>query len=168
MAGLQAGDVVIGINGVKIPNISTLQEQVGRFRPGNKIAVEYIREGKKYTTDVTLRDKDNNGARSSKTSAKNSNEAILKNIGIELRDLSRDELRRLRVNGVYVESVDIGSVIEKTEMDPGYIITKVNDNRISDKADFLKELDKTKGDKVLLEGFYENYPGEYYYTFVMK
>ena len=166
-AGINSGDVVIGINGAKIPNISALQEQVGRFRPGNTIAVEYIREGKKYTTDVTLRDKDN-GAKTSKVANRDSETKLLDKIGMDLRNMSRDELRRLRVNGIYVVSVDIGSVIEKTEMDPGYIITKVNDRRVSTIEDFTKELKKSKGEKILLEGFYENYPGEYYYTFVMK
>lgn len=165
-AGIRSGDVVVGINGLKIPNIPALQEQVGRYRPGNTIKVEYIRNGKKYTTNVTLRDKDNGS--SAVVKSDNTNEEVLENIGLELRDLSRDESRRLRVNGVYVKSVDIGSVIEKTEMDPGYIITKVNDNRVATIDDFVKELKGSKGSKILLEGFYENYPGEYYYTFAMK
>lgn len=166
-AGIRSGDVITGINGLKIINIPALQEQVGRYRPGNTIAVEYIRKGKKYTTNVTLRDKDN-GSLASKVGEKSDGKALLNHIGMELRDLSRDELRRLRVNGVYVESVDIGSVIEKTEMDPGYIITKVNDNRVSSIEEFVEELANSQGSKILLEGFYENYPGEYYYTFAMK
>ncbi|MFT4758639.1 MAG: serine protease Do [Paraglaciecola sp.] len=166
-AGIRSGDVVIGINGLKISNIPTLQEQVGRYRPGNTIAVEYIRNSKKYTTNVTLRDKDN-GLTLTKVAGKVGAKELLSRIGMELRDLSKDELRRLRVNGVYVESVDIGSLIEKTEMDPGYIITKVNDSQVSNIEDFVDELNGSDGKKILLEGFYENYPGEYYYTFAMK
>ena len=165
--GIRSGDVIIGINGLKISNIPALQEQVGRYRPGNTITVEYIRNGKKYTTKVTLRDKDN-GANAAPIASINEDAEILEKIGVELRDLSKDESRRLRVNGVYVKSVDIGSLIEKTEMDPGYIITKVNDRRISNIEDFIKELKSSSTEKVLLEGFYENYPGEYYYTFAMK
>ena len=123
---------------------------------------------KKYTTNVTLRDKDNGASFSNVVAAKGKQLDILPQIGLDLRDLTRDESRRLRVNGVYVKSVDIGSIIEKTEMDPGYIITKVNDRRVATIEDFVKELQKSKGAKVLLEGFYENYPGEYYYTFAMK
>ena len=81
-----------------------------------------------------------------------------------MRNLSTDEKRRLRTEGVYVVNVFRNTKIERTEMDPGYIITKVNDTRVNSVSDILVELRKTEG-KVLLEGFYENYPGEYYYTF---
>ena len=147
MAGMESGDVVIGINGMKIKNISALQEQVGRFRPGDTISVEYIRSGKKYTTKVTLKDKNNRSGKSSTIAHKRDGKFLLNKIGMELRDLSRDELRRLRINGVYVESVDLGSVIEKTEMDPGYIITKINESKVLDLEDFLKELETARGQK---------------------
>jgi serine protease Do len=52
-------------------------------------------------------------------------------------------------------------------MDPGYIITKVNDKRVSSVDEMITEFKNTKG-TVMLEGFYENFPGEYYYAFKVE
>ncbi len=163
-AGLRSGDVIVGIDKVKIRTIPELQEQVGRLHPGATINVEYIREGKRHRANVTLKDKYQTTTFASTRSAKN----LLERHGIELRDLSTDEKRRLRVSGVYVETIEVGSVVEKTEMDPGYIITKVGGTRVSSVQEVISELKKNVGNKVYLEGFYEDYPGEYYYTFGVK
>ena len=42
-AGLKAGDIITEINGVAVNTSSQLQEQVARFRPGDKIKVSYMR-----------------------------------------------------------------------------------------------------------------------------
>ena len=46
--------------------------------------------------------------------------------------------------------------------------SEINENRVGSVDDFIEELKKSENGKILLEGFYENYPGEYYYTFAMK
>ncbi|MBI5917331.1 MAG: trypsin-like peptidase domain-containing protein [Bacteroidetes bacterium] len=163
-AGMQDGDVIVGINGMKIKTIPELQEQVGRLHPGSGIKVEYIRNGKRYSANVTLKDKDD----AARIVVKGDDEEILGHLGFTLRELSTDERRKLRVSGVYVENIKVGSPIEKTEMDPGYIITKVGDVKVSSVQEVINEFKKKKGKEIYLEGFYENYPGEYYYTFEVK
>ncbi|RMF32504.1 MAG: PDZ domain-containing protein, partial [Bacteroidetes bacterium] len=125
-AGLRRGDVIIGINGVKVTTMPELQEQIGRYRPGNTILVEYIRRGKIFRTSVVLRDKNN----STVFQVNNDADNLLTRLGFEVRNLTHEETRALGTNGVYVVSVDLGSTIERTEMDPGYIITKVNDQPV--------------------------------------
>src|SRR5690606_21442404 len=44
-AGLKEGDIIIAIDGKTVNNVANLQELVARKRPGDKIDVEYIREG---------------------------------------------------------------------------------------------------------------------------
>ena len=159
-AGLRAKDIIVGVNGNKIKSVPELQEQVARFRPGNTISIEYIRNGRKRKTEVTLKNKSNTtsliGARD--------DEMLLK-LGFELRELSEREKKKLKINsGVYVVSILRKSAIEKTQMDPGYIITKVNDKRVSSVDEIITEFKNTKG-TVMLEGFYENFPGEYFYAF---
>ena len=157
--GLRKGDVIISINNTPIKTVPSLQEVVGRFRPGNVLRIEYIRNGRSYKTNVTLKNRYNKIAEDVPE-----DKSIAEEMGFELRNLSTDEKRRLRTEGVFVVSVFRNTKIERTEMDPGYIITKVNDVRVNTVSDIVNELKKTEG-KVLLEGFYENYPGEYYYTF---
>ncbi len=163
-AGLQAEDVIVGINGLKIRTIPELQEQVGRLHPGSVIKVEYIRQGKRYSANVTLKDKDT----ASKIVVKGDNNDFLAELGFTLRELSTEERRKLRISGVFVDNISVGSDIERTEMDPGYIITKVGEVKVSTVQEVINELKKSRGSEIYLEGFYENYPGEYYYTFKVK
>lgn len=161
-AGIQKGDVIIGINGVKTKTVPEMQEQIGRYRPGNTISVEFIREGKQKIANVVLKNKSNNIT----LAASAEEEDILKDLGLELRDLNKEETRRLGVGGVKVVSIYRGSKIERTNMEPGFIITKMGDAKVRSVAEFIQELKNTKG-KVMLEGLYEDYPGEYYYAFAL-
>lgn len=161
-AGLEKEDVIIGINGVKTKTLPEMQEQLGRYRPGNSISIEYIRKGKKYKVSVILKNKSNS---TSIITAKEEN--VLKDLGFELRNLTRDETRRLKLNGVKVISIYRGSKIERTNMDPGFIITKVDNQRVASVDDLIEILEDAYG-KIMLEGIYENYPGEYYYAFPIE
>lgn len=158
-AGIKKGDVIIGINGVKTKTLPEMQEQVGRYRPGNTISVEYIRNGRTNSAAVVLKNKSNS---TTLTTAKN--ETILRDLGFELRDLTKEESRRLHTNGVKVVSIYRGSKIERTNMDPGFVITKVDNKGVASVANLIEELQRSQG-KIMLEGIYENYPGEYYYAF---
>ncbi|HMN90195.1 MAG TPA: trypsin-like peptidase domain-containing protein [Saprospiraceae bacterium] len=160
-AGLQRGDVIVGINGVKTRTVPEMQEQVGRYRPGNSITVEYIRQGKKDSAKVVLKNKNNNI-----TLVASSDEQFIKELGFELQNLSRDEAKQFGASGVKVISIYRGSRIERTNMEPGFIITKVGEKKITKIEDFVKEIRKSKG-KVMIEGIYEDYPGEYYYAFAL-
>lgn len=161
-AGLQRGDVIIGINGVVTKTLPQMQEQVGRYRPGNSITVDYFRNGKKQRAKVLLKNKSNGTGIIS-----NRGENTLMNLGFELRDLTQEEQRRLDTDGIKVVSIYRGSRIERTNMDPGFIITAMDDRRVTSVEQFIDLLEDASG-KVMLEGLYERFPGEYYYAFSME
>ncbi|TXB61801.1 Do family serine endopeptidase [Phaeodactylibacter luteus] len=158
-AGLEKGDVIIGINGVKTKTLPEMQEQLGRYRPGNAIQVEIIRDKARTVKEVVLKNKSNSTAL-----VTSQNADILLELGFEVRELSRQESRRLKAEGVKVISIYRGSRIERTNMDPGFVITKV-DNRAVNSVDELVALLEQSSGKVMLEGIYEGYAGEYYYAF---
>ena len=161
-AGLKKGDVIISINRKKIASVPELKEQVARFRPGNTISIEYIRDRKKYTTEVTLKNRSDKKAK--KVADFKGDTRVLEDLGFELRNLRKDETRKLGIIGIKVKSIFRNSVIEETNMDPGFIITRVNDNKVTTIEDLIDELEGFTG-QVVLEGIYEKYPGEYYYKF---
>jgi serine protease Do len=158
-AGIQKGDVIIGINGIKTISMPEMQEQLGRFRPGNSITVEYYRQGKKHTASVILKNKNN-----STSVITTKEESILRDLGFELRNLTREEKKRLDVEGVKVISIYRNSKIERTNMDPGFVITSIDSHKIAGVDELIRHLQNSSG-KIILEGVYENYPGEYYYAF---
>ena len=158
-AGLRKGDVIVGINNIKTRTMPEMQEQLGRLRPGNKVKVKYYRKGKMQSTTVVLKNKSNNTELITATE-----ERSLKDLGFEVRDLNKQEIRELQTEGAKVVSIFRGSKIERTNMDPGFIITAVDDKPIKNVQDLISALENAD-DRVMLEGVYENYPGEYYYAF---
>ncbi len=59
-AGLQMNDIIIGVNGVKTASVPELQEQIARFRPGDIVALDIIRNGRSIRKgEVKLRGMDN-------------------------------------------------------------------------------------------------------------
>ncbi len=161
-AGLQAGDVVIGMNDTRIRSTSQLQEYVGRFRPGEAVQVDYWRGGKKLRSRITLKDVNN-----STQIARAQGDELEKELGFTLRNLSRDEQRKLRLQGVIVSSVLRGSVVYETNMQPGFIITSVNGKRVNNVSEGVEAM-QSAYNNLSLDGYYEGESDLYSYRFKKK
>ncbi|MFN0014258.1 MAG: trypsin-like peptidase domain-containing protein [Saprospiraceae bacterium] len=159
-AGLQVGDVILGLNKAPVRRIPELQEFVGRFRPGERISVEYWRNGIRRTTSMVLKDRHNSTASIPRASGTELSE----DLGIELRDLSREEKNRTRLSGAVVSSVRKGSTVYDTNMAPGFVITSVNGNRVATMAEVV-DLIRSAYNLVVLDGYYEGETGRYEYRF---
>ncbi|MEM8527560.1 MAG: trypsin-like peptidase domain-containing protein [Bacteroidota bacterium] len=163
-SGIRKGDVIVSVNGVVTRTVPELQEQVGRFRPGDAIDVEYMRKGKKERAKVTLKNRN----LTPELADYRPNRNILKDVGFELRALLSNERKRLGIeNGVKVLSIYKGSIIEERNMDIGFIILKVNDVAVSNAEEVIVEIERSEGE-IELKGIYEDYTGEYVYTFDVK
>ncbi len=160
-AKLQKGDVFVSVNRVKTLNTASFMEQVGRFRPGDEIELGLYRKGKLIYERVILRNQLN-----TTDFIAVRKDPILTELGFELRDLDSTEKTENDWAGVYVVSVYKNSIIDATQMAPGYIITSINDIPVDSVNDLMKALKKADG-QVVLEGKYERYPGVYPYTFTM-
>lgn len=53
-AGLRTGDVIVSLNGSKVNAVPELQEQVALLKPGDRIGIEFYRDGRKYRCDNIL------------------------------------------------------------------------------------------------------------------
>jgi serine protease Do len=162
-AGIQRGDVIVGINGIKVRTVPELQEIVARYRPGNTLEVEFIRGGMLENTRVTLKNQYNE----TRLAATRSGQYLLRDLGFELRNLNREEIRENGKIGVYVVSISRGSKVYKTRMDVGYIITHVNDKRVYSVDDVIEVIEQVQGE-IILTGFYEGLEEteDYYYQFL--
>lgn len=158
-AGLKEGDVIIGINGAEIFTVPALQEILGQLRPGDQIQLKYLRDGREKEVNIVLKNKLN-----STSPLSSSEEQLLHKLGFELRNLSREERKRIGTEGAKVMSIFRDSEVETTNMEPGFIITSINDNKVNDLNDAIRILKRSSG-KIVLSGVYESYEGEYFYTF---
>ncbi|HIU54396.1 MAG TPA: Do family serine endopeptidase [Candidatus Gallibacteroides avistercoris] len=158
-AGLEEGDVIVGINGVKIKNTGVLQEQISRYRPGDKITVEYIRDGKSNKKEITLRNY-------------KGNTEIIKGTGIEIlgaafKELSDSERREYGLHsGVQVDGIKDGKFRE-AGIRNGFIILRINDNTVSSAKDVEKIynniMKRQSAEKVMfIAGIYPNGKTGYY------
>ncbi|MBR6638909.1 MAG: trypsin-like peptidase domain-containing protein, partial [Muribaculaceae bacterium] len=129
-AGLQEGDVVIAINGVETLNSGQLQEQMSKYRPGDKITITYVRDNKKHTAKVTLR---NNQGNTNITKAKN-----MMDLGCAFKAVPEETLRQLEIrNGVQVSGLKDGKFKEAGIKD-GFIILEINNARVTSQEDVEK------------------------------
>ncbi len=164
-AGMKQGDVIIGIDGQKIKNKAELLEQVGRHTPGEIVHIEYIRKGQRSIADITLRNK-SNGTNLILPEKFDGNIDAFKKIGISnLRPLTQQEVRKIGGKGIKVVGIEKGSLIGSKNMEIGFVITHINDKQVSSLDEAVNLITSTKG-KVILAGVYEDFPEEYYYTFV--
>ena len=160
-AGLKNGDVITSINEKQTPRIPLFMEEVGRHRPGDKVQITYIREGQEYDAEVILRNQLNTTDYIAVRK-----DPILLELGFEVRDLDSKEQEYLPKKGAYVVSIYRNKTIAATNMEPGYIITSFNGTRISSAAELVNQLQSSEG-SVIMEGYYENYVGNFPYTFNM-
>jgi S1-C subfamily serine protease len=159
--GLRTGDVIVGVNGIPMGNKSELVEAVARYRPGNTLEIEFLRQGKRFKTKVMLKNEANSPTVSVTPKGKLAGERY----GIlEMRGLSQQEMRRISSRGVKVLKIQPNSVIAFTNMGTDFIITHINDQKVESPEQVHNLLEKLSG-KIILEGVYDGETSAYFYTF---
>lgn len=151
-SSLQAGDIITAINGIKTHTVSQLQEQVGRYRPGDKVSLSYIRNGKQEKTTIEFKN------RSGNTDIVKANTNI--ELGIELAPINSQIKRKYNIkSGLEVLSVKSGSIFSNAGIQKGFILLKINNSYIASQKDFNQAyknaIHKSNTDKVLfISGLY--------------
>ena len=155
-AGLKKGDFIKKLNGVTIGSGPELQEQVANYKPGDKITLTYLRDGKENTVSLTLKNKAGNTSVVKTT-------GILEKLGAELVTIDSKTAGANQIaGGVLVKKINDG-LLKRTRMQEGFIITSVNDQEIKTVADLDKILSLNKGRKVKIEGVYPGFESTYPY-----
>ena len=164
-AGLKKGDVIIGVNDKETSSVSEFMENVGQFRPGDNINVKFIRNKREQNTNVKLGNRVTNNQISATSSPSESKmDDILMDAGLQLRDLSNSEKKRLHTSGIRVIGITKDSKIADTNMEENYIITKINNERINSVEEFVDKIQQADR-RIFLEGFYEDEEGSFQYVF---
>ena len=153
-AGLQRGDVVVSINGKETESVAEFMEIVGQQRPGDEIDVKFIRNKRNRNTSVRLGSKLTSKGITSNDIIEERDDEILKDIGFELRELTRAEKEKYETDGIKVVRVISDSKIDQINMEKEYVITSVNNQQITSVDDFIQTY-KDAERRIFIDGFYD-------------
>lgn len=140
-AGLRTGDVITKVDNVVVSSYYDLSFAVGSKRPGDQVAVTYIRNGKTNTVNVTLKDQKNGTSLRSKADL-----SVTEKIGSDFEPLS-DKFKTDYglTSGVIAKNVQEGSEMSKIGVVDNYIIIEVNGKPVNSQKDVEKILQGYNG-----------------------
>jgi serine protease Do len=146
-AGIKTGDVLLYVGQKAVNSMSELQEQISRFRPGDKVDVTINRENELKNFSIVLRNKHGN------TNVVKTKEGEV--FGAMLIKVEEKDLRRYRIRyGVQVTRLEEGR-IKDSGIEEGFIITSINKQGVSNVDEAIEILNNVNGG-VFIEGVYPN------------
>ena len=154
-SGIKEGDVILKIQDVQVNNLPELQEQVGRFRPGDKVDITINRNGDTKVIAVTLKNKNGD------TRLIRYTESVSNELGAEFIEVNSKEKNALGIqNGVKISKIKEGK-LQRIGIREGFIITHIGDKPVSSIEDITNAL-KSERRGMLIEGVYPNGTRAYY------
>lgn len=148
-AGIKMGDVIIGFNGQKVENGQRFRIMVAEAEPGQEVAIDIIRDGKKLSKKLELAERDK--FLSSTEEQKPTEEKKESWLGLHVATSTKELANQYGVRfqpGVMVLEVEMGSPAEQVKFSPGDIIVKINEREIEDLESYqtvaASEKDKKK------------------------
>ena len=139
-AGLKIGDVVTAVNGRPVTDASQLQIAVGEQKPGSKLELGILRDGKEVKIPVTVATMGGD-ADERHTEATTQGKARW---GLGLQDMTPELRQQLQapshVNGAVVGRVQPGSSADEAGLQRGDVILQVNRKDVKSAADVQQAL----------------------------
>jgi serine protease Do len=150
-AGLQAEDTITSVNGKPVKSGDDLVNIISAVKPGNKVSVDYVRNGQQKQASVTVGDRAKMFAdRTTDASDDNADasQPAPTKLGITVRNVSADTAERLGLDekskGVQVTDVKPDSFADDIGVQAGMIILKVNKQPVNSEDEFRRVTSQLK------------------------
>jgi serine protease Do len=154
-AGIKEGDIITKVNDIKVNTMAELQEQVSKYRPGEKLNIHVNRKGTEKQFAVVLKNMDG-------TTGVVKKSELTEVLDAKLAALGSEEKSKLGIkNGVKVVSAGEGK-FAAAGISEGFIIMAINNKPVNSPEDVKNMLDKIKNGGVYIEGVYPNGTSAYY------
>lgn len=148
-AGMKEGDVITAIDGKPVGKMAELQEVLAKKRPGDKVTVTYLRDKKKATKTLTLKNEKGNTQVVKK--------ADLDVLGGNFRAITDAQKEQMNIGyGLEVLKVNAGK-LKNAGITKGFIIQRVNDSAvktIEDLQNAVKDASTSKDPVLYIQGVY--------------
>jgi serine protease Do len=139
-AGLQPGDVIQSVNGLKIANPKELALQVASIQPGDEAHLSVLHDGQSKDVSVKVGTLPNEQTASNDTQGNDHHAQI----GLALAPLSPDVRSQLDLpdgtKGAVVQGVQPGSPAEVAGLQPGDVIVGVGSHAVSSPAEAARAM----------------------------
>lgn len=157
-AGIKKGDIITHVNGNKVKSVSETQDQISRFRPGDKVEIIFLRDNKSKKATVTLKNVNGDTEMIKQVSANT--------LGATLTPLSKQKLQQYGLNnGLEVSKVMRGGKFNRAGIPNGYIIVRINNLDVNSQADvdrIVSNISKQEEKALFISGILPNGKVVYY------
>ena len=130
-AGLRQGDVIVGLDGRRVPDANALRNQIASARPGSSMAVDVVRGGKPESMSVRLVEREGERV----ASASPAEHQTGSNVGMAVRELTPQIAQELELprgeTGLVVTDVDPVGVAASSGIQAGDVIKRVNNRDVT-------------------------------------
>ncbi len=148
-AGMQSGDIIIKINDKDIDSKANFDEQIAYLRPGDKIKIEYLRNGKNGNASLSLLNQEGTTAIMRKGTVTSTH------LGADLQPISKLERDKLAIkSGFRISNIKRGKIAQMG-IQEGFVITSVNKKMFDQVNDLINALESARG-QVVIEGIFPN------------
>jgi serine protease Do len=142
-AGLKVGDTITTVEGHKVTKGQELVAEIASRKPGAKVAISFLRNGKAQETSVTVADRAKLFAARLGEDKDSGDESTPRQskLGVTVRKLTPEMAERLDIpagKGVIVQDVKPGSFAEDINLGRGDVILEVNKQPVNSEEDFAK------------------------------
>jgi len=145
-AGIQAGDVIVAIDGDVIKSAHDLPIRIARHHPGDKVMLQLMRDGKKRTVPVVVEEMVDTQV----AQAEQQNKTVKLGLGLVVLDEMLRRQLNARVDfGLVVKQVQSGSAADRAGIERGDVLYKVNGQDIRQVADLIAVMDQLSDGETL-------------------
>jgi serine protease Do len=142
-AGLKVGDTITAVEGKKVSKGAELVSDIAVRKPGSKVTLSFIRNGKPQDTTVTIADRAKLFAARLGEDQSSEDDSTPKQskFGVSVRKLTPDIAERLDVpagKGVIVQDVKPNSFAEDIGLGRGDVVLEVNKQPVNSEEEFAK------------------------------
>jgi len=154
-AGIKPRDIILTIDGRSIKDGNDLVAEIASRHPGSSVRIGYIRDGKQADTTVVIGDRDkvfSEQANNEEAAPADKGETSEGKLGIVAREVTPATAAKLGIGGMVIVSVRPSSFADQQLLEPGLVITRINKQATTTKAQFDSVVDGLKsGQDVVFE-----------------
>ncbi len=135
--GLEAGDVIVEVDGAPIENSADLRNKVGLVERGKTLDIVYYRNGERRTAKIRVGE--------AQPTSVNGDEAVPKLAGARFTEIPENHPARADLEGVYVAEVVPGSPAWLLGLRGGDIVLAINRTRVRTVDEFRRAAQQARG-----------------------